>query len=103
VRSGSGRRRPSVQPCARLPWPALLVQLVEWFANPAYSWLAAASEVSYCFRMGRFLGIVGVILVLFWIISAPASAAAAVSGILALLASFASSIIAFVQNLVVTA
>lgn len=51
--------------------------------------------------MGRFIGILVVILVLFWIISAPASAAATVSGILALLASFANSIIAFVHNLVV--
>jgi hypothetical protein len=40
-----------------------------------------------------------VLLVLFWVISAPRSAAATVDAILATLASFARSIVLFVENL----
>jgi hypothetical protein len=47
----------------------------------------------------RLIGILVAILVLFWIISAPRSAAATVDVILAALAAFAHSIVVFVQSL----
>jgi hypothetical protein len=49
--------------------------------------------------MQRVVGLLVLVLVLFWIINSPASAAATVSNILAILASFATSLILFVQAL----
>ncbi|HZZ50647.1 MAG TPA: hypothetical protein VFE65_27475 [Pseudonocardia sp.] len=48
--------------------------------------------------MGRFIGIALGVLVLFWIISSPATAAATVNQILATLASMANSITTYVQH-----
>jgi uncharacterized membrane protein len=48
----------------------------------------------------RAIGVIVVILVLFWVISAPASAAATVNSILDWLASAARSIILFVREVV---
>jgi hypothetical protein len=53
----------------------------------------------YIFLVRRVIGVLVVILVLFWVISAPLSAAATVTAILDGLASFANSIIIFVRNL----
>jgi hypothetical protein len=50
-------------------------------------------------NMQRVVGLVVLALVLFWIIDAPTSAAATVSSILAILASFADSIVVFLQTL----
>jgi hypothetical protein len=50
--------------------------------------------------MQRVVGLLVLALVLFWIIDAPASAAATVNSILAILASFAESLITFVRALV---
>jgi len=49
--------------------------------------------------VGRFVGILAGVLVLFWIISDPVSAAATVSNILKMLGSFANSLVTYVQNL----
>jgi hypothetical protein len=49
--------------------------------------------------MQRVVGLLALALVLFWVIDAPQSAAATVSSILAILASFAESLILFVQTL----
>jgi hypothetical protein len=49
--------------------------------------------------MQRVVGLLALALVLFWIIDSPGTAAATVSNILAILASFATSLIAFVQAL----
>ena len=49
--------------------------------------------------MQRVVGLLALALVLFWIIDSPGTAAATVSNILAILASFANSLIAFVQAL----
>lgn len=51
-------------------------------------------------HMQRVVGLLVLALVLFWIIDAPASAAATVNSILAILASFAESLITFVRALV---
>lgn len=50
--------------------------------------------------MQRVVGLIVLALVLFWIIDSPATAAATVTSILAILASFAESIISFFQALV---
>ncbi|GLZ46565.1 hypothetical protein Acsp06_27500 [Actinomycetospora sp. NBRC 106375] len=50
--------------------------------------------------MQRVVGLIVLALVLFWIIDSPATAAATVTSILAILASFAESIIDFFQALV---
>lgn len=50
--------------------------------------------------MGRFIGAVLGLLVLFWIISSPETAAATVNHILAALASFANSIITYVHQVI---
>ena len=62
----------------------------------ARSWCRTGCSV---LAVRRFIGVVVVLLVLFWIISAPRSAAATVDAILATLASIAHSIIVFVQSL----
>lgn len=49
--------------------------------------------------MQRFLGVVAGLLILFWIISAPRSAAATVDAILVALGAAANSIIVFFQTL----
>lgn len=49
--------------------------------------------------MQRVVGLLVLALVLFWIISSPTSAAAAVSNILAILATFATSLVSFVTAL----
>ena len=63
------------------------------------SWLRLVLARRSVSPVKRALGIVVVILVLFWIISAPRSAAATVEAILAALASVAHSITVFVQSL----
>ena len=50
--------------------------------------------------MQRVVGLIVLALVLFWIIDSPATAAATVTSILAILASFAESIIDFFRALV---
>jgi uncharacterized membrane protein len=49
--------------------------------------------------MQRVVGLIVLALVLFWIIDSPTTAAATVSSILAILASFADSIVVFLQTL----
>jgi hypothetical protein len=49
--------------------------------------------------MQRVVGLIVLALVLFWIIDSPTTAAATVSSILAILASFANSIVVFLQTL----
>ncbi|GAA4803050.1 hypothetical protein GCM10023200_45330 [Actinomycetospora chlora] len=49
--------------------------------------------------MQRVVGLLALALVLFWIIDSPQSAAATVSSILAILASFAASLVTFVTAL----
>lgn len=49
--------------------------------------------------MQRVVGLLALALVLFWIIDSPDTAAATVSSILAILASFAASLVEFVQAL----
>jgi hypothetical protein len=49
--------------------------------------------------MQRVVGLLALALVLFWIISSPTSAAATVNSILAILVTFAESLITFVQAL----
>jgi hypothetical protein len=49
--------------------------------------------------MQRVVGLLALALVLFWIIDSPSSAAATVNSILAILASFAASLVTFVQAL----
>ncbi|NMO92336.1 hypothetical protein [Actinomycetospora sp. TBRC 11914] len=56
-------------------------------------------DALYVPTVNRVIGVIIVILVLFWIISAPRSAAATVDAIFAGLASIAHSIIVFVENL----
>jgi hypothetical protein len=48
--------------------------------------------------VGRFIGILAGILVLFWIISSPETAAATVANIIMILKSIADSIISYVQG-----
>lgn len=50
-------------------------------------------------NMQRVVGLLALALVLFWIISSPTSAAATVNSILAILVTFAESLITFVQAL----
>ena len=50
-------------------------------------------------NMQRVVGLIALALVLFWIIDSPATAAATVTNILAILVSFAESLILFVQSL----
>lgn len=50
--------------------------------------------------MQRVVGLIVLVLVLFWIIDSPATAAATVTSILTILASFAESIVNFFQALV---
>lgn len=50
-------------------------------------------------HMQRVVGLLALALVLFWIISSPTSAAATVNAILAILVTFAESLITFVQAL----
>ncbi|MEJ2886634.1 hypothetical protein [Actinomycetospora aeridis] len=50
--------------------------------------------------MQRVVGLIALALVLFWIIDAPTSAANTVTSILAILASFAQSIVTFFSALV---
>lgn len=50
-------------------------------------------------NMQRVVGLLALALVLFWIISSPTSAAATVNAILAILVTFAESLITFVQAL----
>jgi hypothetical protein len=52
--------------------------------------------------MGRFIGVALGLLVLFWIISSPETAAATVNQILAALASIAHSITTYVHQVVTT-
>ncbi|TDQ60756.1 hypothetical protein EV188_103258 [Actinomycetospora succinea] len=49
--------------------------------------------------MQRVVGLLALALVLFWIIDSPATAAATVTNILAILVSFAESIVLFFQSL----
>jgi hypothetical protein len=49
--------------------------------------------------MQRVVGLIALALVLFWIIDSPATAAATVTNILAILVSFAESIVLFFQSL----
>lgn len=50
-------------------------------------------------NMQRVVGLIALALVLFWIIDSPATAAATVTNILAILVSFAESLVLFVQSL----
>jgi hypothetical protein len=50
-------------------------------------------------RMQRVVGLLVAALVLFWIIDSPTTAAATVTNILAILASFAESLVTFVREL----
>ena len=50
-------------------------------------------------NMQRVVGLIVLALVLFWIIDSPATAAATVTNILAILVSFAESFILFIQSL----
>lgn len=50
--------------------------------------------------MGRFIGVLAGILVLFWIVTSPQSAAATVADIINILESLANSIIGYVRGVV---
>jgi hypothetical protein len=56
-------------------------------------------HAGYCLYMQRVIGILVGVLILFWIISAPTSAAGTVNNILDGLAAAADSVILFVRNL----
>lgn len=50
-------------------------------------------------NMQRVVGLIALALVLFWIIDSPATAAATVTNILAILVSFAESFVLFIRSL----